>query len=319
MSLTSKSPQDVAREALAVGTAALALYSHKFSPKTFTQPQLLACLVLRKFYKTDYRGMAAILRDHSDLREILGLSKVPHFTTLQKASVRLLARPRFRKLLAGTLRRALGRKKALPHAACDSSGLACGHASRYYVRRRAAGQDKAEKPAQETFYQCYAKLEAVFDTATHLVVGALVGKGPAPDVDRMVPLIDEACRQVRMKLLVADAGYDSEANHLYARKTCGIRTLMPAKHGRRSHKPPSGYWRRRMRTALATKAQRQRSGYSRRSQAETAFSMIKRRQGEAVAARTFNNQCLELCLMVITHNVMICFIGRFSTEPVGSH
>jgi hypothetical protein len=45
MSVTSKSPQDVAREALAAGTAALAPYSHKFSPKKFTQPQLLACLV----------------------------------------------------------------------------------------------------------------------------------------------------------------------------------------------------------------------------------------------------------------------------------
>ena len=49
MSLTNKSPQDVAREALAAGTAALTLYSHKFSPKTFTQPQLFACLALKKF------------------------------------------------------------------------------------------------------------------------------------------------------------------------------------------------------------------------------------------------------------------------------
>src|SRR5579862_7396127 len=103
MSLTSKSPQDVAREALAAGTAALAPYSHKFSPKTFTQPQLLACLVLRKFYKTDYRGIAAQLRDHSDLREILGLVKVPHFTTLQKAAVRLLSHEVFRVVLRRTI------------------------------------------------------------------------------------------------------------------------------------------------------------------------------------------------------------------------
>ena len=71
MSLTSKSPQDVAREALAAGTAALALYSHILSPKTYTQPQLLACLVLKKFFKADYRGISTILREHSDLCEIL--------------------------------------------------------------------------------------------------------------------------------------------------------------------------------------------------------------------------------------------------------
>jgi hypothetical protein len=77
MSLTSKSPQDVAREALAAGTAALTRYSHKFSPKTFTQPQLFACLVLRKFHKTDYRGIAAQLCDRSDLRQILELQRAP--------------------------------------------------------------------------------------------------------------------------------------------------------------------------------------------------------------------------------------------------
>ena len=308
MSLTSKSPQDVAREALAAGTAALALYSHKFSPKTFTQPQLLACLVLKKFFKTDYRGMAAIIREHSDLRQILNLQKTPHFTTLQKASVRLLTQPLFRRLLGSTLQRIMRRRKTVQHAAADSSGLACGHASRYYVRRRAKGQGSSEKPAQQTFYQCYAKLEAVFDTATHMVVGALATKGPSPDVDRLVPLLKEACQQLRLELLVADAGFDSEPNHLYARRQCGIRTLMPAKHGRKTSKPPTGYWRRRMRQALATKTKRRRSGYSQRAQAETGFSMIKRRQGEAVAARTFQNQCRELRLMVITHNVMICFV-----------
>jgi len=78
MSKTCKSPRMVAREALAVGTEALPLYSHECSPKKFTQPQLFACLVLKKFYKTDYRGIAAILADNSDLRQTLGIESVPH-------------------------------------------------------------------------------------------------------------------------------------------------------------------------------------------------------------------------------------------------
>jgi transposase len=305
MSLTSKSPQDVAREALAAGTAALARFSHKFSPQAFTQPQLLACLMLRKFFRTDYRGIAAILADHGELRAILGLVKVPHFTTLHKASLRLLSQPQFRALLAHTIRRVLRRRKKVKHAAADSSGFACGHASRYYVRRRAKGQSREERPAQQTFYQCYAKLEAMFDTVTHMAVGALAVKGPAPDVDRLVPLLKEAQERVRIEILLADAGYDSESNHIHARKQCGIRSIMPAKHGRRTSKPPTGYWRRRMRGQLATKAKRRRCGYSQRSQAETGFSMIKRRQGESVSARKFQNQCRELRLMVLVHNVMI--------------
>ena len=309
MSLTSKSPQDVAREALAAGTAALTLYSHKFSPKKFTQPQLLTCLVLKKFFKTDYRGIAIMLAEHADLRAILGLDQVPHFTTLQKASVRLLEQTRFRKILDATLRRVLRRRKVIPHAAADSSGLACGHASRYYVKRRAKGQNKSEKPAQMTTYARYAKLEAMFDVSNHMCIGAIATRGPTPDIDRLVPLLKETLRHVRLQLLAADAGFDSEPNHLYARKRCGIRSLMPAKHGRKTSKPPTGYWRRRMRHALSTKSKRRRSGYSQRSQAETAFSMIKRRQGESVAARTVQNQRRELRLMVITHNVMIRLFG----------
>jgi transposase len=308
MSLTSKSPQDVAREALAAGTAALALYSHKFSPKKFTQPQLLACLVLKKFYKTDYRGIAAQLRDHSDLREILGLKKVPHFTTLQKAAARLLSREAFRALLRSTIRRVMKRRRTVRRAAMDSSGFACGHASRYYVKRRAKGQSIQESPAQTAFYRRYAKLETVFDTRTHLAIGALTSKGPAPDVDRLIPLLQEADLQVEIQSLLADAGYDSEANHVLARLGCGIRSLIPATHGRSSKKPPTGHWRRVMREKFSTRTKRRQSGYTQRAQAETGFSMIKRRQGESVAARTFENQCNELRLMVLTHNLMISYI-----------
>src|SRR5205085_10371319 len=76
--------------ALTTAEGALPLYSHRCSPKKFTQHQLFACLVLKTFLKTDYRGLAAHLVDHSDLRAVLGLVAVPHFTTPQKASRRLL-------------------------------------------------------------------------------------------------------------------------------------------------------------------------------------------------------------------------------------
>ena len=92
--------------ALEVGTDALKPYSHRFSPKKFTQPQLFACLVLKEFYKTDYRGIAAILADNSDLRRTLGLQRVPHFTTIQKAGRRLLRNAPAQDLLDQTLRHA---------------------------------------------------------------------------------------------------------------------------------------------------------------------------------------------------------------------
>jgi hypothetical protein len=86
----TKSPRAVAREALGVARDALPAYSSKFSRRDFTQHQLFALAVLKTFLKTDYRGLTQMLLDFSDLRDDLGLDKVPHYSTLCKADKRLL-------------------------------------------------------------------------------------------------------------------------------------------------------------------------------------------------------------------------------------
>src|SRR5262245_49375738 len=139
MSFTSKSPVDVAQVALRVAADALPEYAHRFSPKKFTQPQLFACLVLKTFFKTDYRGVTILLGDLPDLVRLLGLKSVPHWTTLQKASKRLLSIPAAQTLLSTTVERFFGTRQRLDRVAFDSTGLSCGHASSYYVRRRAKG------------------------------------------------------------------------------------------------------------------------------------------------------------------------------------
>jgi hypothetical protein len=88
--LTSKSPNAVAAEALAVAKRQLPSYSAKNSPKLYTQHQLFAVLVMRQFFRTDLRGIVAILEDSTDLRRILGLSRVPHYSTLSYAEKRFL-------------------------------------------------------------------------------------------------------------------------------------------------------------------------------------------------------------------------------------
>ncbi|HMO86874.1 MAG TPA: transposase, partial [Lacipirellulaceae bacterium] len=119
------------------------------------------------------------------------------------------------------------------------------------------------------------------------------------DVDEFRPLVEEALRNVRLTQLTADAGYDSEANHRFAREDQGIRTIIPAKHGRPSAKPPTGRYRRLM------KARFDRDAYRRRSQVETVISMIKRRQGAHVRGRNHHSRCRDLRLLALAHNVMI--------------
>ncbi len=86
----TKSPRAVAQEALRLAREALPPYSSKFSRKDFTQHQLFALLVLKTFFKTDYRGLVQMLADFRELRDDLGLDKIPHYSTLCKALQRLL-------------------------------------------------------------------------------------------------------------------------------------------------------------------------------------------------------------------------------------
>lgn len=87
---TTKSTLALVAVALEIARRGLSSYSCPKSRHDFTQAQLFTILVLRQFLRVDYRKMTSMLTEWSDLRQALGLVKVPHFTTLQKAEDRLL-------------------------------------------------------------------------------------------------------------------------------------------------------------------------------------------------------------------------------------
>ena len=90
----TKSPRAVARAALRLAQESLPSYSAVRSRNDYTQHQLFAILALKTFFKTDYRGVAQLLADFTELRGELGLAKVPHYSTLCYAAGRLLKKGR---------------------------------------------------------------------------------------------------------------------------------------------------------------------------------------------------------------------------------
>jgi hypothetical protein len=297
MNKLSKSPLGVARHAFVLAKEHLPPYAHRYSPKTYTQPQLFVCLVLKTFFRTDYRGLVGILHDFDAMQAYLGLKRVPHYTTLQKASRRLLNAPYAKRLFQGTVRRFLGRRKRLKLAAMDSTGMDYGRRSAYYVRRRHAGQPKAKR----VYYSHFAKLEASFDCKSHLILAAKMGRGPRPDVDCFKPLLDATLETARPESMLADAGYDSEGNHQHARVTRKVRSFMPATHGRPTNKPLTGRFRRLMKKRL----NKDYGHYGQRWQAESGFSMIKRCVADTVQGRSQWSQRRELWLIVLTYNILL--------------
>ncbi len=85
----SKSPKQVATQALEAAKQSLPAYSATRSPKKYTQHQHFAIAALRQFFRVDHRGIVAILEDSTDLRRVLALKEVPRFSTLAYAEKRL--------------------------------------------------------------------------------------------------------------------------------------------------------------------------------------------------------------------------------------
>jgi Transposase DDE domain len=258
-------------------------------------------LVLKEFLKLDYRKLHALLVDTPDLCEAIELQEVPHFTTFQKAAKRLLRTKPAQRLLdetveMGVVLRRLKKRVAL--AALDGTGFESHHASSYYVRRREKGGEFAGKTHALT-YRRFPKAGILCDCASHMILAVVPGRGPSPDSPHFRAALDQARRRLRLTALAADAAYDSEASHEYGRDVCGIRTLIPALIGRPTDKPPTGYWRRQMKSRLHT------TRYTQRWQVETVNSMLKRLLDSALRARTYWSQCRELVLRAITLNVMI--------------
>ncbi len=263
---TSKSTLTVAQEALKAGQQSLLDYSHRKSPHKFTQPQLFACLVVKEFRRMDYRSIWVLLQEWPELRKILGLHKVPHFTTLCAAAKRLLAKAPAEALLEGVLERCRQAKilgPRTPVAAIDSTGLESRHVSTYYTQR--TQQHKGHYKSR------YPKLSAVGDTANHLILGWGIDRGPKPDLTEARPTVRDALSHQPVGALLGDPGYEAEGFHRFCRAR-DIRSIIPTTdRGRpRADGQPRGV---RGRYRKLMKAHFPKVLYGQRWQAETIFSM----------------------------------------------
>lgn len=309
-----------------LGKQVLPEYSGKFSRRDFTLPQLFACLVLREHQKKSYRGVEALLRDSPEWCAAIGMAGVPDHNTLCRAFgvvARLRNVNRMLDLQAHWAKRCRLIQGPRKPVALDSSLFESRHVSRHFEKRcrettrhaakhkrRQNGQKYAKKQGDRRRSQTIKKLPKLslaVASKSHLILAARATTGGGPDYAHFEPLVFDAWRRADVKVVVADAGFDSEPNHRIARQDMGVRSIMPAGTGRpgKDNKPPAGRWRRRMRRLLRTKRDRRRSGYTQRWQVETVNSMLKRNLGSALRARSARRRSMELMLRCVTHNLMI--------------
>ena len=150
--VTCKSPVAVMRAAYALGAELFDERYHAFSRKDFTLPQLFACLVLREHQKKSYRGTEELLRDCSDLRNAVGLTRAPDHNTICRAFTHLVKPAKMQRALDLTVADAKAKgldikgdsvKPAVPDSTCFESR----HVSRHFEKRQrqTAEQDRKRR------------------------------------------------------------------------------------------------------------------------------------------------------------------------------
>jgi hypothetical protein len=271
----------VAAMALRVARRCVSEYGSIKSRHDFTQPQLVAVLVVRAYLKATYRGITEILGASGQLRRALGLDHAPHWTTLQKCA----ARKGMLEVIGASLGQVLvevGAAERCEDVAADSTSMQIGAASAHYRAR-------SGRPAVG-----YVKLSLAVICGLLLPAAMVVDHGPSPDAVQMPELLRQAVHTVKPNALYADKGYDSEWVHEFCREDWGVSSWIPPVPRTRDGSIKTRY---RAKMVDLPKA------YGRRWHAESFFSGLKRSTLSTLASRRRDTLLTEAAFRVLAYAI----------------
>jgi hypothetical protein len=188
--------------------------------------------------------------DHNTLWRAMGqLSSRRAVDMLMQATIDALRRPR--KL-------GLSRKPL----AIDSTCFEHHYRSRHYDRRcrqmlsreaASTPEESVKKPgkwgeavnrSRSRVLSQMPKLAVAVASGCHLILAAKASLGGGSDAPDFDDLLYQSWTRAPVRVVVADSGYDSEANHRLARLDMGVRSIIPPGIGSPTTKLPQGRWRR---------------------------------------------------------------------------
>jgi IS5 family transposase len=258
----------------------------KFSNKIFCNHQKMILLVLKQKLRTTYRDLIEILKI-SDIPMYIGLKRIPHHTTLIKFS---------KKIKSGLLNLLLPYRKA-KHVAVDATGFELDKKSYYY--RNIYNSNRRQKTKR------YMKLSLSVDTDKHLILRHKIRKKFRNDTLDFISVT----REIKAEKIFADKGYDSKKNRQFVLNKLKAIPVIPV----RMH---TNFYGR-----LKQGKKIDGSDYHQRSKVETVFSMIKKRYGSVLLAKSDSAQKVELITKLIAHNIdrailfSMCYLLRVSAQP----
>ena len=239
-------------------------YSCEKSKHAYTQHQLMALLCLMKRLNLTYRVFTSLIQLTPEIRLILGLKNVPHYTTLQKF---------FKRIKSQVMDNIIDLIVELfdikdPWVALDGTGHSCDMASLYYT-------DNIKKQSKK-WRKSFTKNQIAIDTRSRVILAQRVVKGPRHDSKDAIALLKKIKKYNPIGVSL-DKAYDNEKIHKVIHEELKATSMIPRKKGAKK-----GKYRMAMESLFS------KPKYHQRSIVKTVISVIKRVFGDKNESRSDN-------------------------------
>jgi predicted nucleic acid-binding Zn finger protein len=229
------------------------------------------------------------------------ISRVPHYNTV----FNVFANPDLTEILLSLIERtALPLKEVETAFAVDSSGFGTHRYVRWYDHK----YDK-EIRAHE-----WVKVHLMCGVKTNIVTAVEIGEPNAADTKMLPPLLATTAKNFKVAEVSGDKAYSSKVN-LEAVAAVGGKPFIMFKNNAAGL--GGGMWTKTFNYFKLHKAEF-KAHYHKRSNIESAFSMIKRKFGNFLRSRTDDAMKNEALCKILCHNIVVLIheMHELGIDPV---
>lgn len=256
-------------------------------PKLSLQETIFCAI--RKVYSQLSSRRAYSLYKNAEERQYI--DKTPNYNAINKALNREDITPILHKLLAMS---ALPLKSVETTFAPDSSGFRTSQFGQYAVEKYGSVKKKHR----------WVKAHILVGVKTNVIASARVTGENSADCPQFEPMVTEAHQNgFNIREIPADMGYASRANYDLA-EAIGATAYIPFKSSATGRSRGSYVWKKMYHFFQFNKEEFMRR-YHPRSNAETAFDMVKMKFGDKLKSKNFKAQQNELLCKLISHNIVV--------------
>ncbi len=231
-------------------------------------------------------------RASTDLRDLTAkgfMRKTPHYNSI----FGYLEDVRLAPILKGLIEESAAPLRAVERDfAVDASGFSTSIKDNYFEAKHEGAKQRRK----------FVKCHLMVGVKTHVVTSVEVTEGSANDSPYLPGLVDTTARRFEMAEVSADKGYLAASN-LAAIEAHGASAFVPFKLNSQGE-TGSEVWRRLFHF-FSMEREKFLGHYHKRSNVESAFSMMKAKFGPALRSKSDAAQKNEVLLKVLLHNLCV--------------